>query len=439
MISQRNLIEPNLPDLDPETPPSLCDWSETRAQIIATVAALESKVDLSKAFLDLAHDEMKSWISLIEQRESLIQAILDSSPDIIITVDSDGVITEFNHSAERTFGTTKENLKGVKLNKIIAASDCATAIFSFLGYSDEKPTDTPLSMRYRGELKTIGARTIIAEVVVTRVRTQDSCIYPIYIRDLTDEVRARREVEESRSQAAHAAKMASLGEMAGGIAHEINTPLNIFSLSAEILRDAALEGSLTTDLVVSTAHSIEATSGKIAKIISGLRRFCRNDSQEAPTEFAIDDIVQETLSLCRQKFDGHGVNLTVQEANTEFRIKGQLTGLCQVLLNLLNNAHDAVEDQDAKVIRIGWQRNGSRIELFVEDSGPGIPKQFIDKIAQPFHTTKPIGKGTGLGLSISKGIIESHGGDLIYQRLGNRTRFIMSLPALIEFDKANPI
>lgn len=256
-------------------------------------------------------------------------------------------------------------------------------------------------------------------------------IYPLYIRDLTEQIESQRVLEESRTQAAQAAKMASLGEMAGGIAHEINTPLNIFTMYAEILRDCAKEGTLDAQTILDAADTVENTATRISKIVQGLRSFSRDDSQDSMGPIAVVDIVNDTLALCRERFSTHGISMRVAEIDPTWKVRGRPTSLSQVLLNLLNNAHDAIEAMPERWIEVGAFAKADTLQITVTDSGAGISKELAAKIMSPFFTTKPIGKGTGLGLSISKGIIEKHAGQLIYDSSCGNTRFVMSLPRFL--------
>jgi len=143
----------------------------------------------------------------------------------------------------------------------------------------------------------------------------------------------------------------------------------------------------------------------------------------------ISDIVEETVRFCQQKFELHRVSLKV-EVDKDLCVDCRATEISQVLLNLLNNSYDAVEDLNEKWVLVQAMRNDGHIEISVTDSGNGIHKEDQEKIFNPFYTTKAIGKGTGLGLSISIGIIKSHHGELHYDELSSKTRFVIRLPEL---------
>lgn len=240
----------------------------------------------------------------------------------------------------------------------------------------------------------------------------------------------------------HSSKMASLGEMAGSIAHEINNPLAIIQgkvdqLRIKLRKDVSL---LSEGCVEFDRHlvKIEDTIGRIAAIIKGLRSFSRNADRDPFSETTLGQIVNDTLELCRERFRNHGVEIKVQ-VDSEVKFKCRPVQISQVLMNLLGNAHDAIEKLPDKWIELTAFRLGDRIFINVMDSGRGIPEKVAGKMMTPFFSTKEVGKGTGLGLSISKGIIEDHHGQFRYDPSSPNTKFIIELPLIqpegVEIDK----
>lgn len=226
------------------------------------------------------------------------------------------------------------------------------------------------------------------------------------------------------------AKMSSLGEMASGIAHEINTPLAVIAMRAEQLEECIEDGSLEKVDILNGLSIIKVTTARIAKIISGLRFFAR-DGKGLPTALVpISSIIEETLSFCRERFENHGVHIEViQSESNQLEIDCRSVEISQVLLNLLNNAYDAIEHlNEKKWVRIEVQDRNENVEISVIDCGLGIPKEIQEKIMQPFFTTKDVGKGTGLGLSIARGVIQSHNGKLYINSESRNTCFTILLP-----------
>jgi signal transduction histidine kinase len=236
-----------------------------------------------------------------------------------------------------------------------------------------------------------------------------------------------KERQKAQAQVVNSSKMAALGEMAGGIAHEINTPLGALILNAEmILKKIALLPGPNEGLL-KHANSVIQIGQRISKIINGLKTFSRDAKNDRREAFSVRELIEKTVELCGEKFKSHGVRLTIDDRNLDTRIDGKIIQLSQTLLNLLNNSYDAIQDFSEKWIEIRASASDSFIDIRVVDCGNGISPQNLEKLFQPFFTTKAIGKGTGLGLSISKNIVKNHGGDLFYDEKSPHTCFVIRL------------
>ena len=238
-----------------------------------------------------------------------------------------------------------------------------------------------------------------------------------------------QELDDQRAKSMTSAKMAALGEMSAGMAHEINNPLTILLGHAHAIR-AKLEKSPEHLFAVdSSIKSIENTVRRISKIIKGLRTFARDAANDPFRPAAVYRIVEDTLSLCHNRAHNLGIEVKIENEISDLEIDCREVQISQVLLNLLNNAIDAISNQEDKWIRVKIsQIEENYLQIQVEDSGHGIPKEIRDKMMQPFFTTKEVGKGTGLGLSIVKGIIESHSGQFKYNESSANTCFQIVLP-----------
>ena len=248
--------------------------------------------------------------------------------------------------------------------------------------------------------------------------------------DITHEIESQKSLENERANATHAAKMASLGEMAGGLAHEINNPLStIKGRAAQLLRIIESEPSMQSTKSKDYIDVIINTSDRIARIVSGLKNFSRNAEKDPMIKTSMSKVLDDTISLCQEKLRAHRVKLEL-DFDEKLFLMSRPTQLSQVLLNIINNAYDAVCNKSDSWIKIIAKQNQDFIEIKIIDSGSGIPQPIADKIMQPFFTTKEVGKGTGLGLSISKGIIEDHGGQLYIESQSSNTCFVIKIPSL---------
>lgn len=237
-----------------------------------------------------------------------------------------------------------------------------------------------------------------------------------------------QELELARVQNITLGKLSSLGEMAGNIAHEINTPLTAILLKAELIerKNSKLEKP-SSDISILASSIIEIIS-RIDKIIKGLKSYSRDAKDDAHEFFSIRHLINSTLDICGEKFRINNIKITIHEDQIDAQIKTKLIQVSQCLLNLLNNSFDAVVKLDEKWIELVVTIKDNNLELRVIDSGDKIPEKIIQKIFQPFYTTKSIGSGTGLGLSISRTILMNLGGNLYYDEKNSHTCFVIQLP-----------
>jgi len=242
------------------------------------------------------------------------------------------------------------------------------------------------------------------------------------IEEGTDTILKQRQALE------YTAKMSSLGLMAGGIAHEINTPLATMQICSETLDEMASKQVLDFDKFFHLTTKLRSMVTRIAKIVISLRTFARDGTSDPLETESLQKIVQETLIFCEQKAENSHVRLEFSPNDQNTQIECRPTEVYKVILSLVNNAFDAIEDQKDKWIKVEVLEKPDAVEVSVTDSGSGISNDLIEKIMQPFFTTKEIGKGTGLGLSISRGIVESHHGELYVDQTSPNTRFVAVFP-----------
>jgi C4-dicarboxylate-specific signal transduction histidine kinase len=246
--------------------------------------------------------------------------------------------------------------------------------------------------------------------------------------ETTAEVQRReQELREKQEQLVQAAKLATLGELTTGVAHELNNPLNNIGLFIGNVTDLIGLGASHERMLRDLDNAMQQVR-KASQIITHLRTFGRA-APASREEVAVNDIVVQALSLLQEQLRLRNIDVQLDLAEDDPRVLGNAIQLEQVFLNLLTNARDAVAQSSRKCIHISSCCEGKTIRLIFEDTGPGIPAGLERRVFDPFFTTKDVGAGTGLGLSITYGIVRDHQGTIAVESVpGQGAAFIVELP-----------
>jgi two-component system NtrC family sensor kinase len=254
-----------------------------------------------------------------------------------------------------------------------------------------------------------------------------------YTNDLETLVETRTNaLKEQMQKNISTARLAAVGEMAAGVAHEINNPLTVIDLHIVKLKKNLIEPEQQKSL-----DKMQSMIKRTSIIIKGLKTLSRNGEQDPIAPFQILTMVEDVKSLVEMKLSSNNINFECSEIPSQKFVVGRIVQISQVLVNLIGNAIDAinVSTKESKVIKLEIIEIKGRMQFAIIDNGIGIPAALKEKIMQPFFTTKDVNKGTGLGLSISKSIIEDHGGQLEVDSDDNRTCFKFSLELVKQVDK----
>ena len=260
------------------------------------------------------------------------------------------------------------------------------------------------------------------------------------LRETTQEMERREhELRDKQEQLVQAGKLATLGELTTGVAHELNNPLNNIGLYVGNVIDRIRVGEVETEPLMGDLEKAMEQVRKATEIISHLRTFGR--AARVSIELVdVDDVIERSLLLVQEQLRLRGIEVELELCPDELLVLANAIQLEQVFINLLTNARDALADSKRKTIRIASSRDGEKIRIAFSDTGPGIPLELQQRIFDPFFTTKEVGTGTGLGLSITYSILKEYGGEIsVTSRAGKGATFLVELPFADEEPTEEPL
>jgi PAS domain S-box-containing protein len=363
--------------------------------------------------LEKSITDLKTAQLALKESEELYHSLLRTSPDGIIITDLDGKITEASDVAYEILGY-KDNV-GIENKHFI----------EFIPKTSWKPlinicqTTTMEGLVQNIELKLnrVDGSEFIGEISCTQIKGPDGKL-KAYMTDIRN-ISERKLLEK---QIRHSERMAGIGELATGMAHEINQPLNTISLSIDNIIFSMENKTMTDNYLKNKINKVFENISRIKNIIDHVRTFSRDHEDFGLTDFDINNSISSSISLLAEQMSHKGIELIFNSSDDIPLLKGSTHRFEQVMLNLLINAKDALEEKKQKIgedfnkkIEIWTRKVKDQVVIEVKDNGIGIPTEVIDKILLPFYTTKAPGEGTGLGLSISYGIIKELNGEIEIQ------------------------
>jgi PAS domain S-box-containing protein len=372
-------------------------------------------VETIAGYVAVALDNAQLYSSL-EQKALEIARLKDFSENIVeslnvgvLAVDLDGIVESWNTRMEQLFGVLRRDAVGRRLNSLLP-EELAQEIAA-------RGDQEHITGIYKQRLHHHGKHLTLNVSITPLVSKSNERIGRLL---LFDDVTQRERMEEQMTQTE---KLTSLGLLAAGVAHEVNTPLAVISNYIQMLAKQMPEGDPRQSII----DKIVKQTFRASEIVNNLLNFSRTGAAEAAS-VDVNRVVEETLSLVAHPLKASQIQVVKELGESLPPVHGSANKLQQVFLNLFLNARDAMPGGGMLEVRTG-AHNGS-VEIEIADTGAGIPREDIHRIFDPFYTTKSNGRGTGLGLSVSYGIIKEHAGKIdVRSTPGKGTSFHVEFPA----------
>lgn len=387
----------------------------------------------------------------LNEERKFTGAVLNNGGALILVMDHDGRIVLFNEACERLTGYSAEETVGSHVWDFLVSpkeSDCVKGIFP-LTAEKAPPASFENHWVTRG-----GQRRLISwsNSLMGDTKEMKAHIVSIGI-DITDKRKMEEEAELRRRQLVEADKLASLGVVASGVAHEINNPNNFIMMNSSVLCNAWEDVLPVLDkyheecgefLVSNIPYSemrseitnlfdgIREGSSRISRIIANMKNYAKRDSADVTHKVNVNDVVTAALNLTAHQIKKSTRSVFVDCPNNLPLVRGSLQRLEQVVVNLIQNACQALPDRNKGiVVTTSYVREDNEVVVCIADEGTGIRPEHMDHILDPFFTTKADVGGTGLGLSVCAGIVKEHNGRLEFEsRFGAGTKVYLRLPAV---------
>ena len=355
---------------------------------------------------------------------------VDTANAPIFGIDTEGRVNEWNQRSEQITGFTKAEVMGRDLVANFITDDYKVSVGEVLA----KALHGEETANYEFPLFTQSGDRVDVLLNSSTRRDPDGQIVGVVGvgQDITElnKVRAEQEKErkESAAQIIQASKLATLGEMATSVAHELNQPLSIIRMAAENSRRKMSKENVAVEYLTDKLQRIEEQTARAAAIIDHMRMFGREATEE-PALIDPRNVVTNALDLMGEQLRLAGIEVVTEFPEDSPCVLGHIIQMEQVIINLLTNARDAMSEKGtASTIILRIFSDPKNIHITSEDTGGGIAQNALTRIFEPFYTTKEMGKGTGLGLSVGYGIIRDMKGTITAENINDGARFTITLP-----------
>ena len=404
--------------------------------------AMVTAVQERTAALQVEISQRREVQAALQQSEQRFRAVMEQAADAIFIMREDLTFSEVNDEACKSLGYTRDELLGLSVFDIIAEPP-----LDIVGNLPERLRKGPMTVEalYRCS----AGSSLPVEVRLGLMKLGDRQYILALARDVStrkaaEEARARAEdeLEAQKSLSMRGDRLRSLGEMAAGIAHELNQPLTVVRGAAESSLIGIEEGwDMGLEAVARDMTTIVAQADRMTHIIEHVRMFARDAGKAERGSVQINEAVRSAVGMLESQFRSNGIRLVCELTENLPAVEANSFSLEEVILNLMSNARDAMMDGNGQlaedsILRLRTGATDGQAPLVtveVEDNGTGIDVDILEKVFDPFFTTKDPDKGTGLGLAVSKSILEEFGGQIDIQSQPDRgTTVSISLPPTTE-------
>jgi two-component system, NtrC family, sensor kinase len=351
----------------------------------------------------------------LERLKAYTENIIESINVAVLAMGLDGRVTSCNRAFEALYHTTRQHIVGLPVEKLLPP-DVITSVLKASGKQDWESISTPVNIFKLGLESRPGNRLIVnLSLIPMQAPPGGASGALIVMDDVTEKV-------QLEDQLLQAEKLSSIGLLAAGIAHEVNTPIAGISSYTQMLLKETPESDRRKPIL----QKIEKQTFRAAEIVNGLLNFSRLNSSEFK-DVDVNQLIEDSLALLNHQLELNNIKVELRYDPSLPPVYGNLGKLQQVFVNLFLNARDAMPSGGEIAVQTGMKE--SMITVDISDTGVGIAQENIRRIFDPFFTTKSIGKGTGLGLAVTYGIIQEHGGGIfVDSSSGHGTRFTVKLP-----------
>jgi PAS domain S-box-containing protein len=392
-----------------------------------TVTAIPDPSGKTAGFVEIVRDLTQRKILEKELRETkeFLENIMESSVDGIMTTDLKGKITYLNRAMEDLFQYPREEVLGEHISCLYVRGIRQARDIMDLLRAVQRAEDYEMEVRRKdGEILAISTSLFL-------LRDEDAEVIGTagIFKDITEQKRLEARLKTAQAHLVEASKMRALGELVAGVAHELFNPL----MASQTILHVILKNFPKDSPERKRLELIHRCNDRIEKIVEHLREFSRQTKPRFQ-EVDVNQPIKNALMITEQQLLNHNISVVRRLSETLPKIVGDSNQLEQVFLNLISNARDAMDEATGPkeltiCSRLVEDEGPPLVAVSVKDTGEGIPEENLDKVFEPFFSTKPVGKGTGLGLSLCFGIIEAHGGRLeIKSQPGKGTEVKVLLP-----------